>query len=257
MRACHVASLGLAAMSSIASAQAVTSISGGSQFGSYYTSTAQGDVVGFRFEVTEAITVTMLGVWNADGQAAPNDGLTSEHRLGIWDDSENLLTETIAGPADTVIGDWTYAPCPSVDLVPGQIYTIGALYYSDAAGVIDGDSYVSGPSITTASEVTVLNAVFPSSVDLGFVFPLSDSFGNNGRYGPNFTFDATGDCACTADLTGDDCGTNTNDFFAFLALYQAQDPAADYSPGGGINTNDFFAYLAAYQADLNNPDCPG
>ncbi len=66
-----------------------------------------------------------------------------------------------------------------------------------------------------------------------------------------------GDCACAAHLTGDTCATNTNDFFAFLALYQAQDPAADFSPGGGINTNDFFAYLAAYQTDLNNPDCPG
>ncbi len=53
--------------------------------------------------------------------------------------------------------------------------------------------------------------------------------------------------SCTADITGEG-DLNTNDFFAFLALYQAQDPGADFSPGGGINTNDFFAYLAAYQA---------
>ncbi len=52
---------------------------------------------------------------------------------------------------------------------------------------------------------------------------------------------------CQADLTGEG-DVNTNDFFQFLAYYDAADPRADFSPGGGINTNDFFAYLAAYQA---------
>ncbi len=65
-------------------------------------------------------------------------------------------------------------------------------------------------------------------------------------------------CPCTADLTGDTCGTNTNDFFAFLTCYQNQDPCANYfaDANGDIDTNDFFAYLAAYQGDLNNVDCP-
>lgn len=54
-----------------------------------------------------------------------------------------------------------------------------------------------------------------------------------------------GDCA--ADITGEG-DLNTDDFFAFLALYQAQDAGADFAPGNGINSNDFFAYLAAYQA---------
>ncbi len=62
-------------------------------------------------------------------------------------------------------------------------------------------------------------------------------------------------CLCAANLAGDTCATNTNDFFAFLALYQAGDALADFFPGGGIDTNDFFAYLAAYQGDLNNTDC--
>ncbi len=59
---------------------------------------------------------------------------------------------------------------------------------------------------------------------------------------------ASGDApACAADLTGEG-DVNTNDFFAFLSLYQAQDPRADFAPDGQINTNDFFAFLAAYQA---------
>ncbi len=55
------------------------------------------------------------------------------------------------------------------------------------------------------------------------------------------------DGGCAADLTGEG-DVNTNDFFLFLSLYQAQDPRADFEPGNGINTNDFFAFLAAYQA---------
>ncbi len=51
---------------------------------------------------------------------------------------------------------------------------------------------------------------------------------------------------CDADLTGEG-DVNTNDFFAFLALYQAQDVRADFAPDGSVNTNDFFAFLAAYQ----------
>ncbi len=50
---------------------------------------------------------------------------------------------------------------------------------------------------------------------------------------------------CAADVTGDDL-VNTNDFFAFLALYQAGDSLADFTGDGDINTNDFFAFLAAY-----------
>ncbi len=52
---------------------------------------------------------------------------------------------------------------------------------------------------------------------------------------------------CPADITGEG-DLNTNDFFAFLTLYQGADPAADFFADGFINTNDFFAYLAAYQA---------
>ncbi len=52
---------------------------------------------------------------------------------------------------------------------------------------------------------------------------------------------------CPIDFDGDGLLT-TNDFFAFLVLYQNADPAADLFADGVINTNDFFAFLAAYQA---------
>ncbi len=69
--------------------------------------------------------------------------------------------------------------------------------------------------------------------------------------GDNVWWALAGDGACAPDLSpppGGDGNVDTNDFFQFLAYYQAQDARADFSPGGGINTNDFFAFLAAYQA---------
>ncbi len=50
-----------------------------------------------------------------------------------------------------------------------------------------------------------------------------------------------------ADLFPDG-NINTNDFFAFLVLYQNGETAADITLDGAINTNDFFAFLVAYQA---------
>ncbi len=52
--------------------------------------------------------------------------------------------------------------------------------------------------------------------------------------------------ACPADLTGDG-RVDTNDFFAFLSIYQAGDPLADFTGDGEVDTNDFFAFLGAYQ----------
>ncbi len=43
--------------------------------------------------------------------------------------------------------------------------------------------------------------------------------------------------------------TDTNDFFAFLALYAADDPNADVTGDGSINTNDFFSFLNRYASD--------
>ncbi len=72
------------------------------------------------------------------------------------------------------------------------------------------------------------------------------AWGQMSSSGGSFSYVRAAEPTCPADLTGEG-DVNTNDFFAFLALYQAQDLGADFSPDGMINTNDFFAYLAAYQ----------
>ena len=162
----------------LAQTPGVTSFSGGSQFSSFYGS-ALGDVIGYRFTVSSSISVTDLGIWNNDN----NGGVDSDHMVGIWDGSGTLLTSGTVTTAGTVVGDWIYAPVTPVTLDPGQTYTAGAMYT-----VNDNDNYVSSPSsVNSATEVTVVNGVFPLSGDLGFVYPTENST-NLARFGPNFLF---------------------------------------------------------------------
>lgn len=169
------------AIAGSASGQAVTGFSGGSEFAIFYGGST-GDVVGWRFDVNTSIILTDIGVWNGDSQLSP--GLTSDHRVGLWDSAGNLLTSGSAGPGDPTVGGWNYGDVADVVLVPGERYTLGAMYTSD-----DDDAYISSPaSMGLAPEINPnTNGVFPSVGDLGFVFPTEDST-NLARLGPNFLF---------------------------------------------------------------------
>ncbi|MEM1081572.1 MAG: DUF4082 domain-containing protein [Pseudomonadota bacterium] len=159
---------------------AIDSFTGGTAFGNFYADST-GDVVGFRFTMNSEQAVQSLGVWNGDTAGA--GGLDNPHQVGIWDDTETLIASTTVTPTSTAIGDFRYEDISPVTLSTGVTYTIGVVYTAT-----DDDSYVSGPTITFNSEVTSVNAVFPSAGDLGFVFPTEDSGGNAGRLGPNFLF---------------------------------------------------------------------
>ena len=182
-----VAGLILTAQS--ASAQAIVSWTGGSEFAIFYADST-GDVVGYRFEVNMPVTVDSLGVWDADTQAG-GAGLTSDHMVGIWDDTQTLIASTTVTPTSVIGGDFRYEPITPVDLVPGTVYTIGALYTAT-----DDDGYIStATGLVTHPDITWINAVFPIDPpggNQGFVFPLGDSApSSQGRFGPNFTFNMT------------------------------------------------------------------
>lgn len=171
------------ASTALAQSPAVTSITGGGQFGSYYGGAVDGDVVGFRFTSDANQAVTALGVWNADTNAT-SPGLSSSHLVGIWDNAtQTLLGSVRVEPTDTAIGNWTYANLAApVALVSGQRYTVGALY--NEGGTDDFDSYISGASGISLDGISSTNGVFPAGENLGFAFPSSDST-NSGRFGPN------------------------------------------------------------------------
>jgi hypothetical protein len=167
----------------VAWGQAITGFSGGTEYDSYYGS-ASGDVIGWRFTVSQQIWVSDLGVWNAD----QTGGLESPHIVGIWDESQTLLDSVTVDNAGTVVGDWMYYTVTPFTLMPGETYTIGALYFSG-----DDDWYISGASsVASATEVTWLNSVYPAAAEMGFVFPTLDSAASSGgRFGPNFIFTLT------------------------------------------------------------------
>jgi len=183
-----LALVALAGAASIASAQAVTGFSGGSQFGSFFGGAVAGDTVGWQFSVNEDIFVTDLGVWNQDTQLG-NEGLTSDHRIGIWNlDTGALLVEGVAGPGGNVVGDWTYAAVSMTQLSVGTNYVIGALY--NEGGVEDGDSYISSASsVSMDSAINFGGGHSPLAADLGFALPATFSGAASfGRFGPNFLF---------------------------------------------------------------------
>lgn len=156
---------------------AIQSWTGGSTFGIYYGAST-GDVVGWRFTVNDPIIATHLGVYMFQGQ------LRDARQVGIWDGSQMLISSTTVDPATGItVGNFMYQSVPGVALIPGQTYTIGALYFSGS-----NDQYASGVSnLVTAPEVNWVQSVYPSAGSLGFVYPELNTT-SGGRFGPNFLY---------------------------------------------------------------------
>lgn len=157
---------------------AVEDFTGGSRFDIFHGGST-GDVVGWRFEVGKPIVLTHIGVWD-------DNGGMGTHQAGIWRDSnQSLLVDVTVTANDPHKAHgsrgYHWVPTPAVTLVPGEVYTIGAMYASGAAG-----GYISGPTITSSPDVTVLTGVFPAAGSLGFVYPTNSS--GTGRFGPNFKY---------------------------------------------------------------------
>ncbi len=166
-------------LATVALGQAITGFSGGQEYDSYYGGLTNGDVIGYRFTVSEPISLTDLGIWNVDQTGS----MESPHDVGIWDDSQVLLTSVTVENTGTVMGDYIYVSVTPIELSTGITYTIGAVYFSG-----DDDWYISGATgVTSDPSVTWLNSVYAASIDLGLVYPTLDSpSSSGGRFGPNF-----------------------------------------------------------------------
>ena len=150
---------------------------GGGPFVTFYGGST-GDVVGYSFTADINLTVTDLGILDDPLDAV----LDSAHQVGLWDATTQVLLASISvDSTDTLIGGFFYATLGApVNLTAGSSYVLGALY-----STADDDGYWSGPTSVTLNQISNTVAVFPSSSDLGFVFPTETSDGNLGRIGPN------------------------------------------------------------------------
>mgnify|MGYP003655163193 CR=1 FL=1 len=119
---------------------------------------------GFRFQANQDLYVSALGFVDA---RAP--GLNASHEIGIWNDVGNLLASTTvaAGEVAPLIDGFRYSDIPLLSLLAGEIYRIAAIGF--------GDSTISKPTRSAASEITLLDAGrqvhAPPASDRGLNFP--------------------------------------------------------------------------------------
>ncbi len=148
----------------------------------------------------------------------------------------------------TATGTWMHVVWVRVG---GTDSITGTTLYINGKPTLLGTDGLLSPGFLTAGQIDVTSTEFRINYARDFLGTrhFTGTLDELALYERELTpseIEARADMICAADLTGEGA-VNTNDFFAYLTLYQAQDPAADFSPGGGINTNDFFAFLAAYQ----------
>lgn len=135
--------------------------------------------LGYSFQVNSPITVTGLGVFDAN-----SDGLNVSHAVGLWDSVGNLLASTTV-PAGTV------APLNSfyrMETISGVSLTAGNIYYVGSVNGIDNDGWLQDPTtLIAAPEITYLSRRFEFSSG-GLVFPDLAGSGTTGYFGGNFEF---------------------------------------------------------------------
>jgi Domain of unknown function (DUF4082)/PEP-CTERM motif len=152
----------------------VTSISGGSNFGSF---NGTDQTIGFTFSTATAISVTELGFYDL----TPSGPLAQDHEVGIWDPSGTLLGSVTVGTGDPLDGSFRYHAVTPIELAAGITYTIGAAITSPYS-----DDYNIPSSLTTSPDITVLGSARNGSSE-GFSDPTTVTAGN-GRIGPNFEY---------------------------------------------------------------------
>ena len=153
--------------------------------------------VGYDFTVgSTPLMITALGLW--DGPQWNGDifvgsvggGFESEHVIGLWDNSGNLLAKAVMqiGMGDTLMGEFRYAsvliptnPGPVI-LSAGTTYVLGAAYIEDDPDALKINN--GGNQATFDPAVSAGNVRFSSG---GFSFP-GDNIGPGSFVGPNALF---------------------------------------------------------------------
>lgn len=97
--------------------------------------------LGYDFSLSSALTVNALGYWD--------NGRNSNHQVGIWDSSNNLVASTTVQGTDTLVGHFRWGSIGPVTLAAGS-YTIGGEFLGDgtfnsyATGIVTHSSFTYG-----------------------------------------------------------------------------------------------------------------
>ncbi len=187
-----------------------------------------GRTVGFEFTVEKGMIVTDLGLWDRD-----HDGNEEDRPIGLWDSAGTLLA-TITMPSGfpgDLDGDFRYLPLdPPLMVVPGETYTLGALYTVNAGGI--------------AHQVTDLNTTpgfqlgdaVAGPVNFVFQQPMGVFGGSQpGFFGPNLRFAEPVPCAGDIDGSGE---VDLGDLAGLLAAFGSMNGDANYNPGADLDGDD-------------------
>ncbi|AOS83389.1 hypothetical protein BIU88_04065 [Chlorobaculum limnaeum] len=130
------------------------------------------NIVGWEFTISSPVTVTSLGFYDYD-----NDGLVNDHAVSIWDSSAYVVVS-----ASITNSGWSDAGYVWETVTP---VTLSAGTYRIGAEIFGNDYYYSAAtSVITATPVSYSGGVYAVG---GFEYPGNVSM-NNGRFGPNFSF---------------------------------------------------------------------
>lgn len=139
-------------------------------------------MMGYEFNVTSDVSVTALGAFDH-----LRDGFVTDHNVGIWDISGNLLSSTVVTSSDTLSGHFRYSTINALALLAGNTYIVGADLFGG-----QGDNWAwretGGLNLIEASGIEHVQDRFLSGS--GFAFPGStEGTLRDGFYGANFMVD--------------------------------------------------------------------
>jgi hypothetical protein len=166
------------AVSVPAQADIALTFTGGGTYGA--VTTPYPNTIGWEFTLSAPVTVTQLGFYDFNG-----DGLVANHEVAIWNASQSQLVSGVVTNGDPLDQGFRWVSVSPVTLAAGT-YRIGAEVAVDGTNV--DDIYYTGTTTrTTASPVTYAGGVYALG---GFLYPDSSGTTDNGRFGPNFQFNA-------------------------------------------------------------------
>ena len=175
-------SLGLA-NSAQALSTGISNFTGGNQNSFRNTRVSRG----FRFQATEDLNITSLGVYDING-----DGLTLSSGktgvdVGLWNDSGTLLGQVsvLGGTSAPVLNSFRYADLSnSISLTTGSFYRVAA-DMSDIAGV----NYIDSAIPTTLNGIDSITEVRNNDNNGNFTFPTTLQSVGEANLGGNILFE--------------------------------------------------------------------